>query len=66
MGMQTYRQFTTVGEARMYRHENGTGGWIFVSAADNSATLFPPEMPPTAIFHHPLTRGLSGELLASA
>jgi hypothetical protein len=71
--MLTFHSFDTVQDARDYRHNNGTGGWIFV--ADNAPAnrhytvpaiiLFPPEMMPTAILHHPLTKGLSGNLLAN-
>lgn len=64
--MNIYREFKTVQDARDYRHINGTGGWIF--APDNGAAvvLFPPHMPPSNIFRHPLTRGLSGALIGSA
>jgi len=71
--MLTFRSFDTIQQARDYRYEHGTGGWIF--AADNAPAnrhytvpaiiLFPPEMMPTAILRHPLTRGLSGNLLAN-
>jgi hypothetical protein len=63
---QQYLTFTTAQDAREYRHEHGTGGWIF--APDSSASpvvLFPPDMYPTAILHHPFTRGLSGELIGA-
>ena len=61
--MNTYRTFTTLQEARDYRHDNGTGGWIFAPAAPSTeCVLFPPEMTPTAIFTHPLTRGQFGML----
>ena len=63
--MQVFRTFNTAQDARDYRYENGTGGWIF--APDNGAPsiLFPPEVTPTAIFNHPLTKGQTGRLLGS-
>lgn len=64
--MQTFRVFATLQEARDYRHQHGTGGWIFECEATREATIFPPEMPPTAILHHPLTRGKTGNLIGAA
>lgn len=61
--MLTFRTFDTAQDARTYRHEHGTGGWIFVLEGSGLAILFPPEMPPIAIYHHPLIRGLSGALI---
>ncbi len=61
--MLTYREFTTSDEARAYRHQHGTGGWIFVADDASGAVLFPPHMPPISIFHHPMTRGKSGALI---
>ena len=68
--MQTFRTFGSADEARAYRHENGTGGWIFdpdpgvsLSAWSAEAILFPPEMTPSSIFRHPLTQGRSGNLI---
>lgn len=71
--MLTFHCFDTVQQARDYRYENGTGGWIF--AADNAPAgrhytvpaiiLFPPEMMPSQIIGHPLTAGLSGKLLSN-
>ncbi|MEI7902548.1 MAG: hypothetical protein WCK89_20050 [bacterium] len=52
--------FTTMQEARDYRHANGTGGWIF--AGHELVVLFPPDVSPTGIFNHPLTRGHWGVL----
>jgi hypothetical protein len=63
--MKTYKEFTTITAAKAYRYTNGTGGWIF-ARQDNTAVLFPPDMTPSDIFHHPLTRGTSGELLGNA
>ncbi len=64
--------FRTVKEAREYRHEHGTGGFIFapdppeegmVRNRDLSdVLLFPPDFYPNRIFHHPLTKGRSGTL----
>lgn len=64
--MLTFRTFPNGGDAREYRHANGTGGWIFVDDANGNAVLFPPCMPPSAILTHPLTRGRSGALIGSA
>lgn len=63
--MQVFRTFATVQQARDYRHEHGTGGWIF-APENGPAILFPPEIPPSQIFNHPFTRGQSGRLLANA
>lgn len=64
--MTTFREFPNVLVARAYRHEHGTGGWIFVAADNGRATLFPPEMPPSAIFRHRLVAGFTGELIGAA
>lgn len=64
--MATFRTFQNGQAARDYRHANGTGGWIFVSDADGSAILFPPNMSPSGIFNHEMTRGKSGRLIGSA
>ena len=67
--MDTIRTFLGAQEARDFRHTNGTGGWIFVPELPHQeygAILFPPHMPPTAIFRHPFTRGQSGRLIGSA
>jgi hypothetical protein len=61
--MQTFRTFTTAQEARDYRHEHGTGGWILVPERDAPVVLFPPDMTPTAILRHPFSRGVTGELI---
>lgn len=71
--MLTFHCFDTPQQARDYRQEHGTGGWIF--AADNAPAgrhyatpvviLFPPEMTPTTIAHHPLTAGMFGRLLSN-
>lgn len=62
--MQTFRTFSSEQQARDYRYEHGTGGWIFVPDA-GEVTLFPPEMPPAQIMNHPMTRGQSGRLIGS-
>lgn len=62
--MIIYREFKSEGEARTYRHEHGTGGWIYVPDDGSGVILFPPEMMPTAIFHHPLAKG-NGALIGS-
>jgi hypothetical protein len=63
--MQTLRLFETVQEARDYRHEHGTGGWIFAPEDGGETVLFPPDFFPVKIFHHPITRGRSGELIGA-
>lgn len=61
--MQTLRLFDNVEEARTYRHQHGTGGWIFANS--EVVILFPPELPPSGVFGHPLTRGMSGKLIGN-
>lgn len=61
--MQTFLSFPNAQDARTYRRDHGTGGWIFVSEQTGVATIFPPDMTPTAIFHHPIARGQSGDLI---
>lgn len=66
--------FPSAQDARNYRYQNGTGGYIFVPDipagalpnADNAAAvLFPPSFPPSRIFAHPMTRGRSGTLIGA-
>ena len=64
--MRSYHEFYTLDEALGYRHENNTGGWIFAPDQGRPVYLFPPDMPPIDIFHHPLTKGKSGKLLSNA
>jgi hypothetical protein len=52
-------------EARQYRHDNGTGGWIFDPEDNQGVVLFPPEIPPSQILNHPITRGRTGHLIGS-
>jgi hypothetical protein len=69
MNHETFRVFTSVQDARDYRHEHGAGGWIFERGDENEIALvilFPPHMSPTTIMRHPFTRGMSGRLLANA
>ena len=61
--MRTFRQFATRQEARDYRHEHGTGGWIFAAEHDAVVILFPPDMTPSDIFYHPLAKGMTGDLI---
>ena len=61
----TIHEFNNEHDARDYRHENGTGGWIFVSDETARAYLFPPFIVPWGIFHHELTAGKSGKLIGS-
>lgn len=58
--------FDTAEEARKYRHEQGSGGWIFEHADNGQAILFPPHMPPMSILRHPLTKGNCGRLIGTA
>ena len=60
----TLRYFANSTAAREYRHEFGTGGWIFVDTA-GAAVLFPPDFLPARIFNHPAVKGLSGQLIGS-
>jgi hypothetical protein len=64
--MGTLREFDSERAARAYRHEHGTGGWIFVPDDGGAVRLYPPSWPPSRIFRHPTTRGLSGRLIGSA
>jgi hypothetical protein len=69
MNHETFRIFASVQDARDYRFEHGTGGWIFERTNEGETALvilFPPHVTPTGIFHHPFTRGMSGRLLANA
>jgi hypothetical protein len=70
--MNQYFTFPNEQDARDYRHEHGTGGWIFVPECDKPAfypfhdvILFPPEFTPTAIFNHPFTKGRTGKLIGA-
>jgi hypothetical protein len=65
MKHQTLKLFNTRQDARDYRYKNGTGGWIFSADDESVNVLFPPDVCPYAIFHHPLTKGLSGDLLSN-
>lgn len=71
-------EFPTAQAARDYRHEYGTGGWIFAPDGlddeaerhrmpdRHKAILFPPEMSPADIFRHPITHGRSGDLIGNS
>jgi hypothetical protein len=68
--MNQYFTFPNEQDARDYRHEHGTGGWIFVPENDKPAfypfhdvILFPPEFTPSAILKHPFTKGRTGKLI---
>ena len=63
--METFRTFGSVIEAREYRYNNGTGGWIFAEDNDGIVILFPPDHYPSAIFTHPLTKGRNGRLIGN-
>ena len=59
--MQTFLTFATAQDARTYRYEHGTGGWIFAPQdASKPVVLFPPDMCPTAIFHHAFRSRVNG------
>ncbi len=61
--MRLFAEFATATQAREYRHTHGTGGWIFEDEATGSAVIFPPDMTPTGIMLHAMTRGKSGNLI---
>lgn len=70
--MKQYITFNSLQDARDYRHQNGTGGWIFVPENDNPSfypyheiILFPSEFSPSAIFNHPFTKGRTGQLIGA-
>ena len=65
---EIFRIFPTVEEAKVYRSQNGAGGWIFVSGTDSpnekpSVVLFPYWYTPTKCMTVPIVRGLSGVLV---
>jgi len=74
--MESFKTFPAAQDARDYRHEHGTGGWIFepdppadgvlLPAPMRASILFPPTYTPSAILFHPFTSGRSGRLLGSA
>lgn len=74
--MYSIHFFRSADDARAYRRDKGTGGWIFeptdgipsiVGNNDAGAViLFPPSIMPGDIFTHPLTRGRSGRLIGHA
>lgn len=63
--MKTLHTFPSLHAAREYRHTHGTGGWIFAPDDGGESVLFPPDMPPSAIFRHPITRGRDGRLIGA-
>lgn len=63
--MNTLRYFKNTNDARAYRYNNGTGGWIFAPDDGGESILFPPSMPPSAIFNHRAVKGQSGALIGS-
>jgi hypothetical protein len=63
INVQTFHTFHNATAARDYRRANGTGGWILENEVTGSATLFPLCMTPSAIFRHPMARGVSGHLI---
>jgi hypothetical protein len=63
--MQTFQTFPTLQAARDHRHATGCGGWIFEDEATGEAVIFPPDMTPTAILRHGMTRGKSGNLIGN-
>ena len=63
--MQQLLIFDNAQQARDYRYENGTGGWIFEPEDNLGSVLFPPDVYPFAIFNHPITKGRSGNLIGN-
>lgn len=55
--------FSNAQDAREYRHVHGTGGWIFTN--EEMTVLFPPDVTPSGIFNHPVTRKQGGQLIGS-
>ena len=62
--------FNNSQDARDYRREHGTGGWIFeptriegVAWDNNKCILFPPEYTPTMILNHQFTKSCDGRLI---
>lgn len=60
---QTLLLFSNPVEARGYRHKHGTGGWIFTN--EDMTVLFPPDVTPSGILNHPVTRNHHGQLIGS-
>lgn len=60
--MYALRYFPSAQEAKTYRHEHGTGGWIFEPEGDGDSILFPPHFSPSMIFKHSATKGKTGYL----
>jgi hypothetical protein len=63
--MEIFRTFGNAQEARDYRHEHGTGGWIFVPEDGQRVILFPPCMTASGVFHHAFAKGRSGQLIGA-
>lgn len=63
MNPQTLLLFSNPVEARSYRQKHGTGGWIFTN--EDMTVLFPPDVTPSGIFNHPVTRSRHGQLIGS-
>lgn len=55
--------FYNAQDAREYRHVHGTGGWIFTN--EEMTVLFPPDVTPSGIFNHPVTRNHGGRLIGN-
>ena len=66
MRVESIHMFENAVDARTYRHENGTGGWIFDPEHGGPTYLFPPGLPPIRIFNHELTHGKTGQLIGAA
>lgn len=64
--VDTFLTFYSEQDARTYRHEQGTGGWIFAPEDPGFAVLFPPRYSPSMIFHHPMVRGMTGNLIGNS
>lgn len=63
--LYSYRVFAGAKDAREYRHQQGTGGWIFVPDGGGECILFPPHLTPADIIRHPLTARKTGALVGS-
>lgn len=61
--MQILKLFPDAERAREHRKDHGTGGWIF--DGEGLVILFPPDITPSGIFNHPVTKGRSGRLIGS-
>jgi len=61
-------QFTLLTQAKAYRYNNNTGGWIFAPTHGDifNCILFPADMSPADIKRHKLTAYREGELVGNS